>query len=360
MQVAAGTYNEDVAANKANVEILGAGIDVSTIIGPIGGGGSTIQVTAGGVVVDGFTITREGNNVTDWNEALNTAGVAVQSQGNTVELRNSKITGKRTGIDINNSNGNSVHNNVIDNNRTGLILRNQTDNTVVAEQLHHQQLDRRRPLPRRQRRHQLPGADAPRNSTFSNNNISGNWYGQIVDRQTGGSLPAPGANLKNFSGNWFGTTSPVITTANCAEPGYAARSRSPSAARPPPRRPARHRRPASANFDITPLLESGTDTALGTPGFQGRRWPWRHGQRAQTGADGRVQEGVLDVDAGGTLHVDPGTFTEQVVIDAKNVTVDGSGSGATTIVSPSSSSRRSSRRSERGGRRSSSRRTRRT
>ena len=55
---------------------------------------------------------------------------------------------------------------------------------------------------------------------------------------------------------------------------------------------------------------------------------------AQTGTDGRVQEGVLDVDAGGTLHVDPGTFTEQVVIDAKNVTVDGSGSGATTIVSP--------------------------
>ena len=103
-----------------------------TIVGPIGGGGSTIQVTAGGVVVDGFTITRAGNNVADWNLALNTAGVAVQGQGNTVELRNSKLTGNRTGIDINNSNGNSIHNNIIDNNRTGMIFRNQTDNTSVV------------------------------------------------------------------------------------------------------------------------------------------------------------------------------------------------------------------------------------
>ena len=36
-------------------------------------------------------------------------------------------------------------------------------------------------------------------SVFSNNDMSANWYGQIVDRQSGGSLPAPGTtNLKNF------------------------------------------------------------------------------------------------------------------------------------------------------------------
>ena len=34
--------------------------------------------------------------------------------------------------------------------------------------------------------------------------------------------PRPGRNLKNFSGNWFGTSTPVVTTANTAEPGYAA------------------------------------------------------------------------------------------------------------------------------------------
>ncbi len=202
VNVAAGTYNEDVNANKANVTLQGAGIDVSTIVGPIGGSGTTVQVSAGGVVIDGFTITRDGNNTTDWNNpGLNSAGVAVQSQGNTVELRNSKLTGNRTGIDINNSNSNSIHNNIIDDNRTGMIFRNQTDNTSVMNNFITNNwtlgilfLDG------------SGGANIPvqtaASSTFSNNDISGNWYGQSVDRQTGGSLPLPGANLKNFSGNW--------------------------------------------------------------------------------------------------------------------------------------------------------------
>ncbi|MBK7789510.1 MAG: right-handed parallel beta-helix repeat-containing protein [Saprospiraceae bacterium] len=45
-------------------------------------------------------------------------------QGLTVsaEIRNCKITGNRTGIDINNSTGNNIHNNIITFNRTGLLL----------------------------------------------------------------------------------------------------------------------------------------------------------------------------------------------------------------------------------------------
>ena len=248
VNVAAGTYNEDVTVNKANLQLLGAGIDVSTIVGPIGGGGSTIQVAAGGVLVDGFTITRAGNNVTDWNGALNTAGVAVQSQGNTVELRNSKITGMRTGIDINNSNGNSVHNNIIDNNRTGMIFRNQTDSTSVVNNFITNNwtlgvlfLDG------------SGGTNVPVQSaaasTFSNNNISGNWYGQVEDRQSGGSLPAPGTNLKNFVSNWWGTTAVAVSTVRAPSRGTLPRSRSRSAARPPRRaasRRSRARRPQTS------------------------------------------------------------------------------------------------------------------
>src|SRR5581483_4171217 len=114
------------------------------------------------------------------------------------------------------------------------------------------------------------------NCTFSNNDISGNWYGQIVDRQTGGSLPAPGANVKNFSRNWFGTTTPVITTANSAEPGYSSQipGEFGGSAVAPGGQPD-IAGPASANFDITPYLNSGTDTNVettpgrGTYGFQG-------------------------------------------------------------------------------------------
>lgn len=221
VNVAAGTYNEDVTVSTANVQILGAGIDISTIVGPIGGGGSTIQVAAGGVVVDGFTITRAGDNVVDWNGALNTAGVAVQSQGNTVELRNSKITGMRTGIDINNSNGNSVHNNIIDNNRTGMIFRNQTDSTSVVNNFITNNwtigvlfLDGSGGT-------NIPVQSAA-TSTFSNNNISGNWYGQVEDRQSGGSIPAAPANPKNFALNWWGTTLLSVSTVQGGEPGYSA------------------------------------------------------------------------------------------------------------------------------------------
>lgn len=220
LNVSAGTYLEDVTINK-QLSLLGAGAGVSTVSGPIGGGGSTFQVAAANVLIDGFTITREGNNTTDWNSALNTAGVAIQGQGITAEVRNNEITGMRTGIDVNNSNGNNIHNNNIHFNRTGMIFRNQTDNTIVVNNHINDNwtagilfLDA------------SGGTNSPvqsaANSNFNDNSISGNWYGQVVDRQTGGSLPAPGANLKDFSCNWYGTTSPVVTTANSAEPGYAA------------------------------------------------------------------------------------------------------------------------------------------
>ena len=105
---------------------------------------------------------------------------------------------------------------------------------------------------------------------------------QVVDRQTGGSLPAPGTtNYKNFRGNWFGTTSPVVTTANSTEPPYDTpnnNSNIPVAfggtATPPGGQPD-IAGPASANIQYTPVLQSGTDTNVettpgrGTFGFQG-------------------------------------------------------------------------------------------
>src|SRR6185436_8091345 len=187
-----------------------------TVIGPIGGSGSTIAIAASNVTVAGLTITRAGNNTTDWNNpGLNTAGISIQGQAITNALiRDNVITQLRTGIDINNSNGHTVRNNVITDNRTGLIFRNQTDNTTVVENFITNNwtvgivfLD--------------AGGAPPQqalNSTFSNNRITGNWYGGVVDRQ---SVPTPGTtNLKNFSSNYWGIVPPVVTTANSAEPIY--------------------------------------------------------------------------------------------------------------------------------------------
>jgi hypothetical protein len=277
VSVQPGTYDEDVNVNKNNLQLIGSGANVTNIRGPIGGPATTVQASANNVTIAGFTITRLGNNTTDWNNpGLNTVGIAVQGQGVTGMLvRDNILTGNRSGIDVNNSNGHTIRNNVIDFNRTGIIFGNQTDNETVLENFITNNwtvgmlfLDR-------------SGSGTPPqsalHSTFSNNNISANWYGQIVDRQSGGTLPAPGTtNLKNARGNWLGTTSPVRTTANSAEPGYAAQI--PVAyggtATPPGGQPD-IAGPASDNLKTDPILYSSTDTNVettpgrGTFGFQG-------------------------------------------------------------------------------------------
>jgi parallel beta-helix repeat protein len=274
--VGPGVFSEDVALNKS-VIFQGSGAGVTTISGPIGGDGATVRISAANAVLDGFTITRAGNNATDWNNSgLNSAGIAIQSQGIPgIVISNNEITGNRSAIDINNSNGHTVRNNVIAHNHTGLIFRNQTDGMTVVENVISSNrtvgilfLDA------------SSGTNSPVQSatsgTFSNNSISGNWYGQIVDRQVGGSLPAPGTNIKNFEGNWLGAPVPVATTANSAEPGYAALI--PVAfggtASAPGGQPD-IAGPASANLDYKPYLSVGTDTDVettpgrGTYGFQG-------------------------------------------------------------------------------------------
>src|SRR5581483_8385890 len=325
--VAAGTYHEDVTISKT-LTLTGAGQDVTTISGPSGGGSATIQVGASGVVVSGFTITRDGNDSTTWNDPLNTAGLAVQGQGNTVSVSNSTFTGNRTAIDVNNSNGNSITQNVIDDNRTGIIFRNQTDNTTVENNsitnnwtLGIVFLDG------------SGGTNSPvqsaASSTLTDNDISGNWYGQVVDRQSGGSLPAPGTNPKNFSGNWYGTTTPSRTTSDSGEPGYSAQVpvEFGGTATPPASAPPEIEGPASANIDYTPFLWKGTDTSADA-GFQGDYSELGvTADGGQVGMKGRIQEGVDDVDSGGTVHVATGTYGLSTLNADKIVTLKGAQAG---------------------------------
>ena len=278
VNVAAGTYHEDVAVNNNGLQLLGAGAGAVTISGAIGGDTSTVRIFSNNVTIAGFTITRDGNTVAQWNDpGLNSAGIAIQGLSVTGALiRDNILTGNRTGLDINNSGGHTVRNNTIDFNRTGFIFRNQTDNMTVTENFVRDNwtvgvlfLDA------------SGGTNSPLqqalHSGFNNNDISANWYGQVVDRQSGGSLPAPGTtNLKNFRNNWLGTTSPVVTTANSTEPGYAAQipvAYGGSATAPGGQPDIAG--PASANIKYIPFLLDGTDTNVettpgrGTNGFQG-------------------------------------------------------------------------------------------
>ncbi|MEQ8786436.1 MAG: filamentous hemagglutinin N-terminal domain-containing protein, partial [Pirellulaceae bacterium] len=104
--VGPGTFVEDVLVNKT-VELIGSGWATTTVSGAIGGDGATFRIAADDVELSGFTITREGNNTTDWNNGgLNFAGIAIQGQSVSGLLAHDNlITGNRTGIDINNSSG---------------------------------------------------------------------------------------------------------------------------------------------------------------------------------------------------------------------------------------------------------------
>jgi hypothetical protein len=270
IQVNAGTYKEDVNMNK-RLTLTGAGIDQSLISGVIGGDGATVRINASGTTIQGFTITREGNNTDDWNNpGLNSAGIAIQGQSITNTLiQSNKFVGNRTAIDINNSNGHSIIENDISNNRTGVIFRNQTENITLTNNFVTNNWTAGILFLDASNGTNVPVQSAA-HSTFKFNNISGNWYAQVVDRQAGGSLPIPGtSNTKDFTCNWWGSLNPVVTTANSAEPGYGAQI--PIAyggtATSPGGQPD-IAGPASANIVYAPYLVYGVDDNITVAGFQ--------------------------------------------------------------------------------------------
>jgi parallel beta-helix repeat protein len=328
--VGAGTYAENVLVNKANLTVLGASPATTSIVAPDPGGNATVRISAANVTLAGFTLTRQGSGQWDTNPAL--AGVAIQSVGGATVTGN-VIEGNRTGIDVNNSSDNTITANRITDNRTGLIFRNVTDNQTVTNNWITDNwtvgvlfLD------------MSSGTNSPEqhalNSHFNNNDISGNWYAQIVDRQAGPGLPEPGTtNVKDFSGNWLGSRSPVYTTADSAEPGYSALipPEFGGDATPPADAPD-IAGPAAANFDVTPLLGSGdSSSAIAFMGDLSSLVVPSYG--AQIGGGSRIQDAVDTATAGGTVSVLAGAYdlTSSVQIN-KALTLEGPNAGISPNV----------------------------
>ncbi|MCI0681413.1 MAG: right-handed parallel beta-helix repeat-containing protein, partial [Gemmataceae bacterium] len=113
----------------------------------------------------------------------------------------------------------------------------------------------------------------------TNNDLSGN---------TGLAFNNTSGTLRDASGNWWGSNVPATVAAE-----------------------------VSANVDFTPWLDSGTDTDLGTVGFQGDFSSLHVDDLSpQSGPSGRITEGIARLTGAPlTLFVHSGSYTENVDVN---------------------------------------------
>ena len=138
--------------------------------------------------------------------------------------------------------------------------------------------------------------------TISTNTIFGNSFGSATAIDYNEAVVAE-QEFINASGNWWGNANGPTTANHPIGAGGAFTGA------------------AAGKIDFTPWLNVGTDTAGGTVGFQGDFSVLNvDDDSPQTGAMGRIEEGVDRVTAG-TVRVFNGTYTENFVT-AKSAVID--------------------------------------
>lgn len=207
-----GTYLEKVIVNKT-LTISGEDRDNVIIKGPkTAGTGQTMLLSAPGITLEKVTITRDGNNVTDWVTNANNSGLSFGQGVLNCVVQNIKVTENRNGVYINNSQGNTIKNCLLTNNRTGVQLVNNVSNTLIENNditnnwtlgfvIYY-------------------GSEliATSNCVVKNNNITGNWYSGI-DCKTVLGYNNPTISY-NFANNWWGTSNLNVVTTPAGEPVY--------------------------------------------------------------------------------------------------------------------------------------------
>lgn len=322
IRVLAGTYTDTVVVNK-QVHFVGEGASLVTVFGKMDGVNQSAFYFPGasnGSSIRGFTITREGNNLTDWNNPLlKTAAIGVQGASGIVITEN-VLTGNRTGLDLNNVNNITVEANVIDNNRTGMIMRNAVTNSSIQQNYVTNNWTAGVLV--------LVGGAGENftGSVISGNAIYGNWDVQIENRSLAG-------GPKNFSGNWLGTVNPTAVAADIMNAGYG--SLIPVAfggtSTPPVGAPTAAGAGLS-ELDFTPFLASGVDTNPSAMGFQGDFSTLIVTTLGgQSGSVGRVNEAIGAVNLGGTVLLANGTYDETVLVN-RSITLKSQNTLGATIT----------------------------
>lgn len=324
----AGDYYEDVNVNKTNLKLSGVlnATDTTRIIGSKSSGSTTLNIGGSGAIVSNLAVTRDGNDTASWATNAKTIGVGFQGTSGSRTARNLYIYGNRNGIDINNAQNITIENCNIDFNRTGIILRNNDNGTVIRNN----RITNNWTLGVLF----LQASGTTSGISVTNNNISGNWYSQVENRQT------DSTNL-NFESNWWGNATLNVTADNSAEPGYTdqipvAYGGTASSA------DGTHYTISGANgrIDYSPWLGLGTNNApSGSQGFVpvyssvyvSAASPKNVSSEAVLGS------GITLAAATGTVHVLPGTYNEKVNISKSLTLVSTGGKEVTNLTSLSPS-----------------------
>ncbi|MFO0936402.1 MAG: right-handed parallel beta-helix repeat-containing protein [Gemmataceae bacterium] len=331
VNVEGGTYNEDIVVSKQGLTVLGAGADSTTILGTMGDATiDTVQMPASApnTTVAGFTITRDGNTLADWNGengTLNNQGVAIYNSGGT--LRDSVVVGNRNGVLVEaGANGVSIRNNLINNNRTGVHVVSLGNDGLTIEE---NEIADNWTMGILFRNNDGDAGTSSGQVEIHNNSITGNWYSGIERRAF-----QDDSIIIDASGNWFGTTTPLFVSNNAGgsgEPGYAGQIPEEfggSSTAPLGPVPDILNSVGTQNLiDYSPYLWSGTDTDVGayedTMGFQGSFSVLGvTTEGAATEDNGRINEAIgYESGAATNINVAAGSYSEVVDLNRDNVTV---------------------------------------
>ncbi len=319
--VAPGTYFENVSINKDIALLSSGGRAVTTIDGTSSAGAlGTITITGGtsdvqiGAVGQGFTIL----GIDNGSPGIENAAVYFQGSHSGAEIYDNEIVA-REDAGLITEYGATISGFVIDGNE----FSGMTYFDPPAGEGFSMQFD----IPNVPRQLVVMGCGGCTNTsavTFSNNVISGNAGGINIDGdEQGNTLCTLDGDGMIITGNTFaGTTTRFGASLRVRGPSTSVSGNNFSSAGLTPTTGHIYAQSTGANLSVIALantFDKGVyvDGAIGTIGHS-------------------VQTAALGAPSGVIVDILPGTYTEQVIVDGKDLTLRGSGSGSTTVASPAS------------------------
>lgn len=261
VRVKNGTYAENVEISKT-LTLQGESTINTILLGKLtssNSGAAVLWINADNCTIQDMTISREiGNSLSDWYAGNNNQGISIAQTKTGTTLQRLTVMNMRNGIYVNNAQNVTVRYCDVHDNRTGMQIVNNVTGLLIENNWIRNNFTHGIYL-------WMTSNPNYTNATVRNNDISGNWYSQILANTTYSSVTTTGMS---WTCNWFGTTTPTINVANTTEPGYTSQVPSQWGGTDPGALDGELRGPNIKLFDVTPFLTDPTDADVTAAGFQ--------------------------------------------------------------------------------------------